>query len=93
MNDAVKSRPVVSFCIPVYNNAEAAQKIVKGLLVSDDPRFEVVINDNASTDETHRRCFHRFMMNVSGITAMIRIWGRIGTGKRLWNTAEVRIYS
>ena len=52
MIDAVKFRPVVSFCIPVYNNAEAAQKIVNGLLVSDDPRFEVVVNDNASTDDT-----------------------------------------
>ena len=54
MIDAVKSsdtRPVVSFCIPVYNNAAIALDTVKGLLVSDDPRFEVVVNDNASTDD------------------------------------------
>lgn len=53
MNNTVKYseiRPVVSFCIPVYNNAEAAQKIVNGLLVSDDPRFEVIVTDDASTD-------------------------------------------
>ena len=53
MNETVKSsdtRPVVSFCIPVYNNAAAAQKIVNGLLISDDPRFEVVVVDNASKD-------------------------------------------
>ena len=43
-------RPVVSFCIPVYNNAEAAQKIVNSLLVSDDTRFEVIVTDDASTD-------------------------------------------
>ena len=58
MNDAVKSegkRPVVSFCIPVYNNAETAEKLVKGILVSDDPRFEVVVNDNASTDDMKER--------------------------------------
>ena len=41
---------IVSFCIPVYNNAEAARKIVEGLLVSDDERFEVVVCDDASTD-------------------------------------------
>ncbi|MBQ7154534.1 MAG: glycosyltransferase family 2 protein [Synergistaceae bacterium] len=43
-------RPVVSFCIPVYNNAEAALKIVNDLLVSDDARFEVVVSDDCSTD-------------------------------------------
>ena len=42
--------PVVSFCIPVYNNAEAAVKIVNSLLSSDDVRFEVVVSDDASTD-------------------------------------------
>ena len=42
--------PVVSFCIPVYNNAEAAVKIVNSLLSSSDMRFEVVVSDDASTD-------------------------------------------
>ena len=40
----------MSFCIPVYNNAEAAAKVVAGILVSDDPRFEVIACDDASTD-------------------------------------------
>ncbi len=44
------NRPVVSFCIPVYNNAEAAVKIVQGLLVSDNQDFEVIVSDDASKD-------------------------------------------
>ena len=55
MNDSIiitehGARPVVSFCIPVYNNAEAARKIVEGILVSEDLRFEAVMCDDASSD-------------------------------------------
>ena len=40
----------VSFCIPVYNNAEAAESIVKELLRCEDSRFEVVVCDDNSTE-------------------------------------------
>ena len=40
----------MSFCIPVYNNAEAAVKTVSSILSSPDSRFEVVVSDNASDD-------------------------------------------
>lgn len=40
----------MSFCVPVYNRAEVTRNIVEGLLVSDDPRFEVVLCDNASEE-------------------------------------------
>ena len=40
----------MSFCIPVYNRAEIVRKIVDGILVCDDPRFEVVLCDNASEE-------------------------------------------
>ncbi|MBQ3397739.1 MAG: glycosyltransferase family 2 protein [Synergistaceae bacterium] len=43
-------KPVVSFCIPVYNNAEGAVKIVGSLLSSQDERFEVVVSDDNSRD-------------------------------------------
>lgn len=42
--------PIVSFCIPVYNNAKAAETIVKSLLSSDDSRFEVVVSDDNSQE-------------------------------------------
>ena len=47
---ATVERPVVSFCIPVYNNAQAAETIVKELLSSDDSRFEVVVSDDVSQE-------------------------------------------
>lgn len=40
----------MSFCIPIYNNAEAAVLVVSNILASDDPRIEVVACDDASTD-------------------------------------------
>ena len=43
---------IVSFCVPVYNNAEAAARIVRDLLNTEDDRFEVVVSDDASSDET-----------------------------------------
>lgn len=46
---------IVSFCIPVYNNAEAAERLVKGILCSDSTRFEVVVSDDASTDDCEER--------------------------------------
>lgn len=46
----MSSNIMVSFCIPVYNNAEAALRIVNDLLVHDSDRFEVVVSDDASTD-------------------------------------------
>ena len=46
---------IVSFCIPVYNNAEAAEKIVRGILCSDSTRFEVIVSDDASTDDAEER--------------------------------------
>ena len=45
-------RPVVSFCIPCYNRVEVTVELIKGILISDDSRFEVVVRDNASTDNT-----------------------------------------
>ena len=42
----------MSFCIPVYNNAEAALELVKCLLVSERQDFEVIVSDDASSDNT-----------------------------------------
>ena len=49
---------IVSFCIPVYNNAEAAERLVKGILRSDSMRFEVVVSDDASSDDCKERLSH-----------------------------------
>ena len=41
---------IVSFCIPVYNNALAAEVIVKELLSCEDSRFEVIVCDDNSQE-------------------------------------------
>lgn len=45
----------VSFCIPEYNNSDAAYQLVTQLLENPDRRFQVVISDNASVDDTVER--------------------------------------
>lgn len=45
----------LSFCIPEYNNSDAAYKLVTQLLVNTDDRFQVVVLDDASTDDTFER--------------------------------------
>lgn len=43
---------VVSFCVPVYENAEVAYRIASDLLENLDERFQVVMSDDQSKDNT-----------------------------------------
>lgn len=45
----------VSFCIPVYNKSDATYQLVTGLLSNPNKEFQVVICDNASSDDTVER--------------------------------------
>ncbi len=47
----------VSFCIPEYNCADAACKLVESLLESPCEQIQVVVSDNMSTDGTYERLF------------------------------------
>lgn len=42
----------LSFCIPTYNRAESVLRLVTDILSCDDPKIEVVVLDNGSTDNT-----------------------------------------
>lgn len=46
------ARPLLSICIPTYNRAAILQSTLEYLHSLLDERFEVVISDNASIDET-----------------------------------------
>ena len=48
------NRPVLSICIPTYNRANALKKHLQRLVCLDgfDDEVEIVISDNASTDDT-----------------------------------------
>ena len=44
--------PKVSLCIPVYNGARFLAETMRSALAQDYADFELVVSDNASTDET-----------------------------------------
>ena len=52
-------KPLLSICIPTYNRAEYLAKSLDSLIVQPEfSQIEVVISDNASTDNTEEVCKH-----------------------------------
>lgn len=71
------SKPTVSLGVPVYNGAEFLEKALDSLLAQTFEDFELIISDNASTDETEEICrtyaaaddrisYHRSEVNRGG---------------------------
>src|ERR1051326_2476159 len=48
--------PKVSICIPTYNSAKYLPQAIESVLQQDFTDFELIICDDASTDETPRLC-------------------------------------
>lgn len=48
--------PLVSIGFPVYNGAEFLSRALDSILSQDFKDFEIIIADNASTDDTERLC-------------------------------------
>ena len=44
--------PEISFCLPVYNSAERIERCLRAVLAQDVPSREILVVDNASTDDT-----------------------------------------
>ena len=57
MDDPVRQPdPLVSVCIPTYNRARKLQRAVDALLASSYKNLEIIISDNASSDDTENIC-------------------------------------
>ena len=58
MRDAIGSElvPLVSVGLPTYNGAATIGRAIESVLAQDYPSLELVISDNASTDETAALC-------------------------------------
>lgn len=52
MNDSAKTRPRLTIGLPVYNGARFLRAALDSLLGQTFTDFELIISDNASTDET-----------------------------------------
>jgi glycosyltransferase involved in cell wall biosynthesis len=52
----VGREPLVSVCIPTYNRVGALQRAVRAIVEGAYRNVEIIISDNASTDETQAAC-------------------------------------
>ncbi|MGE3970842.1 MAG: glycosyltransferase family 2 protein [Porticoccaceae bacterium] len=48
--------PLVSACIPTYNRSAKLMRAINSLYASDYRNIEIIISDNASSDNTERLC-------------------------------------
>jgi glycosyltransferase involved in cell wall biosynthesis len=75
---AVRELPLVSIGMPVHNAQRYISLALDSLLAQDYENFEVIISDNASTDDTRRICeefaerdcrvhYHRVKQNMGAI--------------------------
>lgn len=46
------SGPILSICIPTYNRADYITKLLNSIIIQDPKNIEIIISDNASTDNT-----------------------------------------
>jgi glycosyltransferase involved in cell wall biosynthesis len=53
MSDA---SPLVSICLPARNGADSIAAVVRSVLLQDHANLELIISDNASTDDTESVC-------------------------------------
>lgn len=83
--------PLLSFAIPIYNGEKVLPRLLDSLLAQDFPDFEIIISDNASTDQTFEVCqayvqkdtrvrYHQNAENV-GINANFNLLIDLARGK------------
>ena len=71
-------KPLVSIGVPTYNRAPMLERALKSLVAQDYPNLEIIISDNASTDDTPQSCarmqeqysFLRYHRNSTIVPAM-----------------------
>ncbi len=80
-----QDRPLVSIGVPVYNEQEHLAQALDSLLAQDYENIEIIISDNASTDETQQICqayaakdarvrYERNEANIGGIQNFNRVF-------------------
>ncbi len=64
---SLTSLPLVSIGMPVYNEARFLRQSIDALITQDYPNIELIISDNASTDETEKIC-HEYVSKYDWIS-------------------------
>lgn len=65
-NNSPPPRPLVSIGIPLYNEARFIEASLQSVLSQDYPNLEIIVSDNASTDETLVIC-QRLLSNRENV--------------------------
>jgi glycosyltransferase involved in cell wall biosynthesis len=75
----MKRTPLISIGLPIYNGAQHLRKALDALLAQDYENFELILSDNASTDETRNICLEyaerdarvRYYRNETNLGAVV----------------------
>jgi glycosyltransferase involved in cell wall biosynthesis len=84
----IESPSLVSIGIPTYNRAELLKRAIESALNQDYKNIEVIISDNASTDDTESIC--QFYCNQDARLKYVRHSQNRGPGA---NFSEKGIWS
>jgi len=85
-----KDHPIVSVGLPVYNGGKYLAEAIESILTQDFEEFELIISDNASTDDTRDICekyqrqdrrirYFRFHKNLGAAKNYLNVLG-LSTG-------------
>lgn len=56
LKEEINLKPLVSVGLPVFNEEKHLEECIESILSQDYHNFELIISDNASTDQTERIC-------------------------------------
>jgi glycosyltransferase involved in cell wall biosynthesis len=80
----MSNQPLVSIGLPTYNRASALRRAIESALTQDYQNIELVISDNASTDETQAIC-----LEACARDSRIRYLRQQSNQGATWNFLEV----
>lgn len=95
MNDG----PLVSIGVPVYNGEKYLRRALDSLLAQNYPKIELIVSDNASTDNTQaicreyaavdsRLCYYRNEANIGMLSNFAKVLRLAGGAYFMWAAAD-----
>ncbi len=76
-------QPLLSICIPTYNRQKFLKKTLDHLIPQLNEKVEVIVFDNASTDETPQ-----FLQTLLGIVSVVRQQKNIGADRNMMDCLQ-----